>query len=318
MTSDDDVPTDLTPNDFDSFIGQANLKRELEVKIQAAREEERPLGHILLVTVPGAGKTTLARLIAEKLGDDFASYVCPMSDKLIAQVVRSHSGIVLMDEIHRFKSRLDGLLTLIGPGRFVQLASGARLEAPELTVIGATTEPQAIPKALWDRFDAAGGVPMWDPYSDDELTAIVGQMSRQLGIKLDEKTCRTFGTASAGIPRHAEKFVLTHRDLTITNAKTGIAPPSADDTLALLRTASDGVTARHHHLLTTLDLLGGTKGLKPLAGVMRVSEKVVEDLEVLLIEMGYIELTDRGRDLTAKGHRYLQGGVAKRRGRKKL
>lgn len=329
MTSNDDVPTnddddrtpgavDLAPASFDSFIGQKNLKRELEVKIRAARAQNRPLGHLLLVTVPGAGKTTLARLIADKLDDDFTSYVCPINDKMMAQVVRSHFGVVLLDEIHRYsRAKLEGLLSLIGPEHYLQLASGAKLEpAMPLTIIGATTEPHKIIKALWDRFEAAGGVPAWDDYSDDELTEIVAQMSRQIGLNLDEPTCRMFGSASGGIPRHAEQFVLSHRDLQISNELTGLAPPTGEDTLALLRTSSDGISARHHQYLVVLELLGGTRGLRPIAGFLRVDEAVAEDLEQLLVRRGYVEMTDRGRDLTPKGYAYLQGAVRPvRRGR---
>lgn len=317
MTSDDDVqpPNALAPDHWDEFVGQANLKRELEVKIQGAIQDRRPLGHILLCTVPGAGKTTLARLIADRLGDDLHYEIAPIPERVFARILRSHSGILVIDEVHRYSKRgargQETLLPLIGPERTYRLASGATIECKYLSVVAATTEPDQIIKPLWDRFaNSGGGIPVWDEYTDDELALIVAGMARRLGVNLNEETCRMFGIASVGIPRMAEQYVLTHRDLLIAHRNAGLPEPTGEDTLALIRTSSNGLTAHHERYLETLEMLGGTKGLKPIASVLRMPERVVEDLELLLLKQGYIELTDRGRDLTPKGYAHRKGGVS--------
>jgi holliday junction DNA helicase RuvB len=308
MGPSDDVH-DLTPDDWDQFLGQRRLKAELEIRIQAAKEQQRPLGHILLVTEAGGGKTTLAKLIAERLGDDFMSVICPISPKALAQTVRSFDGILLLDEIHAMRTAQEALLPLIRD-RYLQLASGSRLENPWITIIGATTEPGRIIKPLWDRFLASGGVPAFDPYEPEELAQVAFNMGRKLGLELDAPTCAIYGTASIGIPRHVEQYVLAHRDLMVANH--GVEP-TPEETLAMLRTSADGLTAYHQKYLESLDALGGTKGVKIIAALMRVPEAVVIDTEYLLIKQGYIAYTDAGRQLTVKGHTFLRGDSTRRR-----
>jgi Holliday junction DNA helicase RuvB len=291
------------------------MKAQLEVSILAAVRDDRPLDHILLCGHPGAGKSTLAAIVAARWDEPLMEVTCPITPAALTNIVRSFSGVLLLDEIHRFPKReQEALYTLLRDG-YLQDHRGKRTEAMWLCVIGATTNPELVNVPLMERFPLR---PTFDDYTDEQMTRIVQGMAGRLGIEnLDPEIATAFGKACAGTPRRAEGILAAYRDLP---AKLG-RNPTLEEALHQADTSSDGLTLTHVRYIEALDALGGVKGIKTLARLMRLPAQAVEHLERDLLLKGYLELGDRGRELTPKGMARARGledetnGRGGRRGR---
>lgn len=291
---------------WDTFVGQESIKRQLRVAIAAARNEARPMEHVLLTGPPGFGKTSLSSIIAEALGDPFVEYMMPLKQSVLVNLVRKFTGVILLDELHRAPTRAqEELLPLLQFG-YIQLPNGTRLVNDWLTIIGATTEREKIIAPLYDRFVHK---PEFDPYSDEEMAQIVHNMALLAEHPLSDDDAVALGKATGGSPRTARQFVLTARDL---KSSTG-QMPSAEQVLDLNRVTPDGLTRQHKLYLEILDKLGGQAGIKPLSMMLRLHESVIMELERLLLHRGYITYGARGRELTAVAYAKLNGrGNARR------
>lgn len=301
----------LRPTTLGDYIGQPRLKAELDVQINAAYKQVRSFPHLLLAAPPGAGKTTLAALIAGRLSDSFTRLVMPVTERVLARHFQDCNGILLLDELHRMsRTAQESLLTVIEDGYF-QLQSGRSIELEALTIIGATTEPHKIIRPLWDRFEAAGGVPAWEPYTEEDLAAIISGMAHRCGVDIDEATAAAYGRASAGTPRLGAKFVKRHADLAFSLGRN----PTATETLEQLRMTEDGLGSYHLRYLQVLDSLGGKRGVETITSLLRLPASIVEDLEILLVTQGYIDFTPGGREITTKGTRLVRPAPTSHRGR---
>lgn len=289
------------PSSFDDYIGQEALKRELQVRIQSAIKRAKPLGHILLWGVPGSGKTSLATVIANELGEPVEELVMPVKQKTLHDIVGNHAGILFLDEIHRAAPSIqEDLLPLLRPGGtgYIQLPNGRRIEAPWLTVIGATTKLQKVDDALLDRF----WVPDIDPYTNNDMARIILGMCRKADVVMPKKVAFELGVAANGRPRRALQFVLRYRDEVVVHG----THPTADDLLILCRTSDDGLEVVHERYMTLLDALGGTAGLRPIANLLQLSDTVVTDIERLLVEKRFVTFSGQGRTLTRGGYTRLR------------
>lgn len=280
------------PESFDGFVGQEAIKKQLQVAIGAARNQMRPMEDVLLTGPPGLGKTTLAGMIANALGDPFESYVMPIKNSALVNLVRRFHGVVLLDELHRSAKTQEDLLPLL-QFRYIQLPNGTRLYNEWLTIIGATTEREKIIGPLYDRFVHK---PEFDVYTENEMAEIVQEMSIQAEVPISQEDAIILGKAAGGTPRNARQLVLTARDLLSSSGKA----PTAQEILALVRVDGEGLTYQHKLYLETLDQLGGQAGVKSLSMMLRLHETVIVELERLLIQHGYITYSSRGREMTAK------------------
>lgn len=295
MNTNTNVDT-LRPATFDQYHGQPKLKERITVRIAAAIAQERPLDHILLAGPPGSGKTTLATIISVLSGDHFMSLIMPVSDKVLEEIVRDFNGILLLDELHSApKAFQERLLPLLEFG-YLSTSRGVRIENPWLTIIGATTEPEAITPALRRRFRFR---PVWEEYSPSDLSAIVTGMLDKVELDLCLKTVAILGEAAGGLPHMAGELVLGARDLAAIN----VGEPSAEDILDHCGVTADGLSEDHLRYLQILKDLNGTAGLTQLATSLRLHEKVCRELERLLLSRKLIALGERGRELTTIGHR---------------
>lgn len=294
----------LRPDTWDAFVGQTKLKARLALSIEAAVEEHRWLDHILFCADPGYGKTTLAHLIAKRLGDPMVPLVMGPSVKppMLAAILRNwDGGILFLDEIHRTpKAIQEDMLALLEDG-FVQI-NGQRIDVPGLSVIGATTEAQNVIKPLWDRFP---WTPQFEVYTDEEMAEIVSRMMHRLGVPYSEDACRALAPATGHTPRVAKSFAMAARDLRAVNQ-----PHEPQHVLDFMGTDPDGLTDQHLSYLRALESLGGTVGLTPLCSMLRLHPNVVQDIERMLLEKELITFSKQGRQLLPAGHRKIAGSAS--------
>lgn len=301
----------LRPQEWSEYIGQDRIKNELDIRINSAIKDNRALDHILLAGPPGAGKTSLAEIIARKLDEIFRIVTMPITHRALIRLVREFEGIVLFDEIHRCsKKEQEMLLPLLEFG-YVADSSGKNIESEWLTVIGATTEKQHLISPLIDRFEIK---PEYADYTDEEITLIAKSMGHKAGLDIPEDVAVVFGQAATGTPRRARQFILGYRDLLNSTGE----PPTAEDVLHLCQTEWDGLTTSHIRYLETLALLGGAKGIDIVVSLLRQPKPLVLQWEHLLIQKGFISLGERGRELTQKGQDRIGTKIVKSQRRQNI
>lgn len=292
----------LQATTWDEFIGQTAMKQRLSTWIGAAVAQHRMLEHVLLAGPPGFGKTTLATIIADSVGDPIEKLIMPMQPVAFAAFLRGFAGgVLLLDEIHACsKSEQEALLGFLDTGTY-RLANGRRLHIDHLTIVGATTEPEKLIKPLVDRFPFR---PSFADYSDDDMGTIVLSMAEKLGVDLDVDTAITLGQAAGGTPRNARRLVFAARDLTC-NGRTA----SAEAIFDLCDVQPDGLTALHMEYMTQLADLDGIAGLKTLGTMLGQHASVLNDVERLLLKRKLISLQPGGRELTMTGYTRIKRGA---------
>lgn len=300
----------LQPANFDEFIGQDRIKTRLTVMIQAAFAEKRPLDHMLIHGSPGFGKSTLARLIAEASGDCFEQVIMPLKAGELFKLVRRFEGVLLLDEIHRAnKTQQEELFTLLIPGGYIQGPSGAKYQPHWLTLIGATTEPNALVEPLRQRFPIKLAA---SDYTQEEVGTILRGMAEKADLDLSAETAEILGQAAGGVPRNARQFVLAARDLRTVKGTT----PTAEEILDFCEVEADGLTMDHLSFLRYLDDLGGVASIRTLSSLMRLGEGHLENLEELLQRKQFVTISSKGRELTNAGAERVRATRPPARGRR--
>jgi len=292
---------------WQDFIGQTDMLRRLDVRIQAALAGGRSLPHLCLVGKPGMGKTTLASMVAARLGSAFKVSAQPMGTSEIVEVLLAHADeklVLFWDEIHRWTPKqMDAVLSLLEEG--VIDDASVRVEHRQLTVIAGTTRRDILYPALLDRFPQR---PCFVPYSREDLAAIVAGMAERVGVALAPEKCLALGEAAAGTPRKARALVEAARDLTDLSG----VEPEVSDVLDLAGVSKDGLDDDHLRYLQVLaDSQKQKLGLDPLSARLGMRRSLVEgSIESLLFELGMVEQEQGGRALTDKGAARLKEGMA--------
>jgi Holliday junction DNA helicase RuvB len=316
LTPEDELDRSLRPRRFSDFVGQDALKEQLMVAIEAAGARGEALDHLLLAGPPGLGKTSLAQIVAAELGVDFVSTAGPALERkadvaafLTALEPRS---VFFVDEIHRLPRALeetfypameDHCLPIT-----VGMGAGARvvtLTLAPFTLIGATTRTGLLTTPLRDRF---GIQTRLEPYSTEDLAAIVTRSAAILDIELDPAGAAIIAARSRGTPRVANRLLKRVRDYAQVRLDGVVTPGAAEAALELLEVDGLGLDRLDREILDAVcrKFGGGPVGLSTLAVSVGEEQDTIEDVyEPYLLQTGLIRRTPRGRAATPRAFEHL-------------
>ena len=308
----------LRPQVLGEYIGQERVKSNLGIFIQAARQREEPLDHVLLYGPPGLGKTTLAHVIAREMEAPIRVTSGPAIEKsgdLAAILTNLEDGEVLfLDEIHRLGRALEEILYPAMEDRMLDLVIGSgpsartvRLELPRFTLVGATTRFGLLSPPLRDRF---GIVHHLDYYDVEHLGSIATRSARILGIELAPGGAVEIARRSRGTPRVANRLLRRVRDFVQVEGGVSITEAGASSALERLEVDQFGLDEVDRRILSSiLDKFdGGPVGLGTLAAVVGEDQGTIEEIyESYLLQIGFLDRTPRGRRATRRAREHLLG-----------
>jgi Holliday junction DNA helicase RuvB len=286
--------TEPAPLKLEKYIGQELIRAQLRVWIDRALLDNKPLPHVMMVSPPGMGKTSLAYTIVAELGEPLLQLdLSRMNARRLLSVMTSfESGVIFCDEVHQAtKAQQDLLLQVLAEGK-LSMPYGGHVEYAWLTFLAATTHPEQLDPAFLRRFKIQLE---WEGYSEDEMCQMIQQMAIEAQAELPEEDARSLARATLGVPSAA-------RDLF--DAYWALRPSSTvPKALALVNRAPDGLSNQH---LRYMDFLRGEQmGERLLAKGLRVHPSVLAEIERVLHEKGYLQFGPTGRMLTPAAYRRL-------------
>ncbi|HEV2448382.1 MAG TPA: Holliday junction branch migration DNA helicase RuvB [Candidatus Sulfopaludibacter sp.] len=299
----------LRPRRLADFTGQAKLKENLSIAIEAARMRGEAMDHVLLYGPPGLGKTTLAAIIAEELGVPLNSTSGPVLQKKvdltgILSNIRA-CQVFFIDEVHRLLPDVEEMLysaledfrmdILVGVGPGARTHS---LPIPRFTAIGATTRQGLVSAPLRGRF---GLVLRLDPYQVAELKAIVSRSARLLNVEIEDGAAEEVARRCRGTPRIANRLLRRVRDYAQVRADGRITMPVAQTALNLLDVDRYGLDEIDQKIMMTIldKYRGGPVGVNTIAASISEEPETIEEVyEPYLIQLGFLNRTPRGRVAT--------------------
>ena len=306
----------LRPKLLDDYIGQAEVCEQMDIFIQAARNRNDALDHVLIFGPPGLGKTTLSHIIANEMQVTLRQTSGPVLEKpgdlaAILTNLEAHD-VLFIDEIHRLSPVVEEILypamedyqldIMIGDG---PAARSIKLDLPPFTLVGATTRAGLLTSPLRDRF---GIVQRLEFYSSEDLTTIILRSAALLEIEIDEAGATEIAVRARGTPRIANRLLRRARDYAEVKADGVISEAIAKLALDMLKVDESGLDHMDRRLILSLieKFDGGPVGVESLAAAIGEERGTIEDvIEPFLIQQGFMMRTPRGRVVTSRGHRHF-------------
>ncbi len=315
-TEDKAVEKGLRPQNLDDYVGQEAIKEKIKVYIEAAKNRNEPLDHVLFYGPPGLGKTTLALIIALQMGVNIKVTSGPAIEKPgeMAAILNGlqENDILFVDEIHRLNRQVEEVLypamedysidIMIGKG---QGARSIRLNLPKFTLIGATTRAGLLTAPLRDRF---GIIAKLEFYSVDELKEIIIKSADRLDVQIDDEGALELARRSRGTPRLANRLLKRVRDFAQVKYDGVITKEVANDALDKLDVDKSGLDKGDRTILETIIMKfgGGPVGIDSIAAAIGEDSGTLEDVyEPYLIQNGFIQRTKSGRVATDLAYKHL-------------
>ena len=306
----------LRPQMLNDFLGQEGIKKNLKTFIEAAKQRQEPLDHLLLIGPPGLGKTTLAQITAHELGVDFKVTSAPALDKPkdLAGILSTitERTVFFIDEIHRLKPAIEEMLYIamedfeldwiIGQGA---AARTVRIPIPPFTLIGATTKAGSVSSPLRSRF---GFIPRFEFYTQEELASIIRRSAGILEVGIEQDAAMLLAQCCRGTPRVANRVLRRMRDFAQVEGKNTITLDIVDNGLKRLEIDELGLEKYDREILLSIiqNFGGGPVGAETLAISIGESMDTLEDYyEPYLIQCGLLQRTPRGRIVTPKAYEHL-------------
>ena len=316
MEEDIRIEGSLRPQCLDDYIGQEKAKKNLKIYIEAAKQRNDALDHVLFYGPPGLGKTTLAGIIANEMGVHMKVTSGPAIEKpgeMAAILNNLQEGDVLfVDEIHRLNRQVEEVLypamedyaidIMIGKGA---TARSIRLDLPHFTLVGATTRAGLLTAPLRDRF---GVIHHLEFYTEKELQTIIQHSAKVLGVEIDADGAREMAKRSRGTPRLANRLLKRVRDFAQVKYDGKITKEVADFALELLEVDRYGLDQTDRKILEMIiqKFNGGPVGLTTIATALGEDPGTLEEVyEPFLIKEGFIKRTPRGREVTELAYTHL-------------
>ena len=306
----------IRPRLLKDFVGQATVKKQMDIFIRAARNREQAMDHVLIFGPPGLGKTTLAHVIANELNVNLRHTSGPVLERpgdLAALLTNLEPHDVLfIDEIHRLSPIVEEILypaledfqldIMIGEG---PSARSIKLDLPPFTLVGATTRAGLLTSPLRDRF---GIVQRLEFYSADELAFIVQRSAGILNLDIEELGAKQIASRSRGTPRIANRLLRRVRDYAEVEADGVVTADVSIAAMDLLAVDQEGFDLQDRKLLLTIieKFDGGPVGIDSLSAALSEERGTIEDvLEPFLIQQGFLVRTSRGRMASANAYRHF-------------
>ncbi len=314
--SEDNQENSLRPRRFKDYVGQDEMKENLQIFISSASKRNESLDHVLLYGPPGLGKTTMANIIAREMGCSLRSTAGPVIEKQgdLAAILTSlePNQMLFIDEVHRMNRVIEEVLysamedftldIMIGQG---PSARTIKLDLPSFTLIGATTRTGLLSTPLRERF----GIPLhFEYYKPDELKQIIVRSAEILKVQIFEEAALELGKRSRGTPRIANRLLKRTRDFADVKTDGVITIEIVDETLSRLGIDQFGLDKLDRKILKQIIEIheGGPVGVSTIAATVAEETDTIEEVvEPFLLKSGMIRRTPRGRVVTEKAYQVL-------------
>jgi len=315
--NDDNFEQNIRPQTLDEYVGQSDIKSNLDVFIKACKMRDEVLDHVLLYGPPGLGKTTLAHIIAHEMGANIKTCTGPSIEKsgdLAAILSTLEPGdILFIDEIHRIPRYIEEILYPAMEDFVLDIvitnndgsSRNLRIDLPPFTLVGATTRAGDISAPLRDRFGITAKL---NYYTEDELETIINRTSRVLEMPIEEKAAKELARRSRKTPRIANRLFKRVRDFALVFEQDVIDEEITKTSLDRLKVDDSGLDQMDIEYLEALitKFNGGPVGAATVATSIGEETTTIEDVvEPYLLQEGFVKRTPRGRIATEKAYKHL-------------